>query len=43
MYAGHYVSHIKIGGKWIYFNDAKVAESADAPFGKGYIYVFSKL
>lgn len=43
VHAGHYVSHIKIGGKWIYFNDAKVAESADAPFGKGYIYVFSKL
>lgn len=49
VHAGHYVCHIRkpmdINSqekKWIYFNDAKVAETSDAPFGKGYMYFFSK-
>jgi ubiquitin carboxyl-terminal hydrolase 5/13 len=41
-HAGHYVCHIKKEGRWIYFNDAKVAETNDPPIGKGYIYFFRK-
>lgn len=49
VHAGHYVCHIRKPfdintpeKKWIYFNDAKVAETDDPPFGKGYMYFFSK-
>jgi len=42
VFAGHYVCHIKKDQKWIYFNDAKVAETPEPPFGKGFIYVLSK-
>ena len=45
VHAGHYVCHIKKevekgdnSPQWVYFNDAKVAVTDDAPFGKGYIY-----
>jgi len=47
--AGHYVCHIRKPADitsqdktWIYFNDAKVAETDGAPFGKGYMYFFTK-
>ena len=46
---GHYVCHIlKLANqedkekKWVYYDDAKVAVTDDAPFGKGYIYFFTK-
>ncbi len=42
VHAGHYVCHIKKGDRWIYFNDAKVAETPEPPFGKGFVYVLSK-
>lgn len=42
VHSGHYVCHIKKEGKWIYFNDAKVAETNDPPIGKGYMYFFRK-
>ena len=42
VFAGHYVCHIKKDNKWIYFNDVKVAETTEPPFGKGFIYLFSK-
>jgi len=42
VFAGHYVCHIKKDDKWIYFNDAKVAEPPEPPFGKGFIYLMSK-
>lgn len=42
VFAGHYVCHIKKDDKWIYFNDAKVAETPEPPFGKGFIYLMSK-
>lgn len=42
LHAGHYVCHIKKDGKWIYFNDDKVAETDDPPIGKGYMYFFRK-
>lgn len=49
VHAGHYVCHVNKAEssenpakKWIYFNDAKVAMTDDAPFGKGYMYFFTK-
>ena len=42
VHAGHYVAHVEKEGKWVYFNDAKVAHTTDAPFGKGYMYFFVK-
>ena len=43
VHCGHYVSYIKKNGKWILFNDSKVAETDDPVFGKGYIYVFERV
>lgn len=37
---GHYVSHVKKGNDWIYFNDNKVNIDADPPIHKGYIYFY---
>jgi len=37
---GHYVSHIKKGNDWIYFNDSKVNIDSDPPIHKGYIYFY---
>ena len=42
VHAGHYVCHVKKEGKWIYFNDAKVAETDEPPIGKGYMYFYTK-
>ena len=42
IFAGHYVCHIKKDKDWIYFNDAKVALCPEPPFGKGFLYVFTK-
>jgi len=42
-HSGHYVNHLRRDGKWIYFNDAKVAETNDPPIGKGYMYFFRKV
>lgn len=39
---GHYVAHIKKGGRWVIYNDEKVAESADPPKELGYIYLFKR-
>jgi len=33
---------VKKDGKWIYYNDSKVAETDDPPIGKGYMYFFRK-
>lgn len=43
VHAGHYVCHIRKDKDWIYFNDAKVAQCPEPPFGKGFIYVFGKI
>ena len=43
VHCGHYVCHIRKDGKWIYYNDAKVAETNDPPIGKGYMYFFRKI
>lgn len=44
VHAGHYVCHLRKDneGKWVYFNDAKVAETTEPPIGKGYMYFFRK-
>jgi len=42
IHSGHFVAHIKKEGKWIYYNDSKVAITTEPPIGKGYIYFFRK-
>jgi len=39
---GHYVAHIKKDGRWVLFNDRKVAVSETTPLDVGYIYVFKR-
>lgn len=38
--SGHYIAHIKKNEKWIYYNDLKVAETADPAFQLGMMYFF---
>eukprot|EP01006_Ploeotia_vitrea_P016431 TRINITY_DN47089_c0_g1_i1.p1 TRINITY_DN47089_c0_g1~~TRINITY_DN47089_c0_g1_i1.p1 ORF type:complete len:879 (-),score=519.81 TRINITY_DN47089_c0_g1_i1:96-2732(-) len=40
--SGHYVCHIVKDGKVALFNDSKVAESQNPPFGKGYLYFYKR-
>ncbi|PFH34670.1 hypothetical protein BESB_067030 [Besnoitia besnoiti] len=40
--SGHYVCHVKRGGKLVLFNDEKVAEAVEPPVDLGYIYVFRR-
>ena len=39
---GHYVCHVKKDGRWVIFNDNKVAESVAPPKGLGYLYLFER-
>lgn len=39
---GHYVCHILKEGKWIIFNDDKVAQSEKPPKGLGYLYLYTR-
>eukprot|EP00667_Euglena_gracilis_P003368 EG_transcript_3375 len=39
---GHYVAHLKKGGRWILFNDRKVGVSENPPRGMGYLYIFER-
>lgn len=39
---GHYVCHIKKNGKWVIFNDEKVAESESPPKTLGYLYFYKR-
>ena len=39
---GHYVCHIKKDGKWVIFNDNKVALSENPPKSLGYMYFFKR-
>lgn len=41
--AGHYVAHILVDGKWVIYNDSKVAESVDPPRKLAYIYFFKRV
>uniref|UniRef100_M4BEC3 Ubiquitin carboxyl-terminal hydrolase n=1 Tax=Hyaloperonospora arabidopsidis (strain Emoy2) TaxID=559515 RepID=M4BEC3_HYAAE len=40
--SGHYVCHMKKDGRWIIFNDDKVAVSKEPPLGAGYLYLFRR-
>ena len=39
---GHYVCHIKKDGRWVIFNDNKVAESVAPPKNLGYLYLYKR-
>lgn len=39
---GHYVCHIKKDGRWVLFNDSKVAASGDLPKDMGYLYFYQR-
>lgn len=39
---GHYVCHVLKDGKWIIYNDTKVAESLSPPKGLGYLYFYQR-
>ncbi|KAK9805947.1 hypothetical protein WJX73_007684 [Symbiochloris irregularis] len=40
---GHYVCHMKKQGRWVLFNDEKVAASAHPPTDLGYAYLFRRV
>ena len=40
---GHYVCHIFKEGKWVIYNDEKVAISENPPLGLGYLYLFERV
>jgi ubiquitin carboxyl-terminal hydrolase 5/13 len=40
--SGHYVAHLKKDGKWVIFNDEKVALSSKPPFQHAYLYLFQR-
>lgn len=41
--AGHYVAHLKKEGRWVIYNDEKVALSAAPPRDLGYLYLFRRI
>eukprot|EP01127_Copromyxa_protea_P001634 TRINITY_DN11594_c0_g1_i1.p1 TRINITY_DN11594_c0_g1~~TRINITY_DN11594_c0_g1_i1.p1 ORF type:complete len:802 (-),score=245.62 TRINITY_DN11594_c0_g1_i1:36-2441(-) len=41
--SGHYVAHILVDGKWVIYNDAKVAESVEPPRTLAYLYFFKRI
>jgi ubiquitin carboxyl-terminal hydrolase 5/13 len=42
-HSGHYVCHILKEGRWVLFNDRKVALSEDPPKDMGYVYVYKRV
>ena len=40
--SGHYVAHLKKDGKWVIFNDEKVALSEHPPIKHAYMYLFQR-
>jgi len=40
---GHYVCHILKEGRWVIFNDSKVALSENPPKGMGYLYLYERV
>lgn len=40
---GHYVCHILRDGKWVIYNDEKVALSENPPKDLGYVYLYEKI
>jgi uncharacterized UBP type Zn finger protein len=41
--SGHYVAHVLKDGKWVLFNDSKVALSEEVPIDMGYLYLFEAI
>eukprot|EP00053_Salpingoeca_punica_P012714 m.114184 g.114184 ORF g.114184 m.114184 type:complete len:313 (-) comp16022_c0_seq9:69-1007(-) len=41
--SGHYVCHINKDGRWVLFNDSKVAFSEDVPVDMGYLYLYEAI
>lgn len=39
---GHYVCHLFKEGRWVIFNDEKVAVSENPPLELGYLYLFKR-
>jgi ubiquitin carboxyl-terminal hydrolase 5/13 len=42
VHVGHYVCHILREGKWVIYNDNKVALSERPPKGLGYLYLYKR-
>ncbi|KAI3466170.1 hypothetical protein Pfo_022833 [Paulownia fortunei] len=42
-HCGHYVAHIYKDGRWVIFNDDKVAISKNPPIDMGYLYFFERI
>eukprot|EP00252_Welwitschia_mirabilis_P020737 TRINITY_DN5140_c0_g2_i1.p1 TRINITY_DN5140_c0_g2~~TRINITY_DN5140_c0_g2_i1.p1 ORF type:complete len:813 (-),score=191.31 TRINITY_DN5140_c0_g2_i1:262-2700(-) len=42
-HCGHYVAHIFKEGRWVIYNDNKVAVSSDPPKEMGYLYFFERV
>ena len=40
---GHYVCHILKEGRWVIYNDSKVAFSEHPPKGMGYLYLYQRI
>jgi ubiquitin carboxyl-terminal hydrolase 5/13 len=40
--SGHYVAHLKKDGRWVIFNDEKVALSENPPIRHAYMYLFQR-
>lgn len=40
--SGHYVAHIRKGGRWIIFNDEQVALSEHPPKDLAYLYLYKR-
>lgn len=41
--SGHYVAHIMKEGRWVLFNDNKVAISEEPPIRMGYLYFYRRM
>jgi ubiquitin carboxyl-terminal hydrolase 5/13 len=41
--SGHYVCHIRKEGRWVLYNDLKVALSEDPPKEMAYLYIFERV
>ena len=41
--SGHYLAHIKKGGRWVIFDDQKVAASEKPPCELGYVYLYGRI
>ena len=39
---GHYVCHVRKQGRWVLYNDQKVAVSEEPPLALGYMYLYKR-